>query len=370
MAHTNEPGPAFSVLLSVSGGISPPTGEHVEFAVVGAGAAGLAAGRYLGSLGRRFIMLEAGFRVGDSWRHRYSGLRLFTPARFCALPDLPMPMPASDYPDKDQVADYLERYAQRCDFPIQLNAAVQEHHVVAGGHRLIGGNVSISADRVIVATGAHGRPAVPSFADELDAHVRQLHSSQYHDEADLKPGTVLVVGAGPSGADIAASLAVERDVWLAGPSTRQLPPGLMSSPAIRRLVYQQRFPSGGLGRRVRHRFGGRGAPLVRQSEATLRVAGVGRAPEVVGVSDGKPRLADGRVLDVANVIWCTGYRPDFRWLDRRAVGPDGWPRHRRGVSNTLPGLGFVGLPLQNTVGSGFLSGMAGDARYVVKRLGR
>ncbi|NMO49662.1 NAD(P)-binding domain-containing protein [Actinoplanes sp. TBRC 11911] len=343
----------------------------MEFAVVGAGAAGLAAGRYLSSLGRRFIILESGYRIGDSWRHRYSGLRLFTPARFCALPDLPMPMPDSDYPDKDQVADYLERYARRCDFPIRLNAAVREHHLTgAGAHRLTGDNFSISADRVIVATGAHGAPNIPSFADELGGHVRQVHSGQYHDEADLKSGPVLVVGAGPSGADISASLALDRDVWLAGPATGQLPLALMSSPAFRRLVYQRRIPSGALGKRVRRAFGAHGAPLVRQSEATLRVAGVGRAPEMVGVRDGKPLLADGRVLDVANVIWCTGFRPDFGWLDGRAVGPDGWPRQRRGVSDALPGLGFVGLPRQNTVGSGYLSGMAGDARYVVKRLGR
>jgi putative flavoprotein involved in K+ transport len=338
----------------------------VEFAVVGAGAAGLAAGRYLASLGRRFIILESAFRVGDSWRHRYSGLRLFTPARLAALPDLPMPMPAQDYPDKDQMADYLERYARRCDLPIRLNATVREHGVTAGRHRLTGDTVSVSAAHVIVATGATGRPYIPSFAEELNGDIRQMHSSQYHDETDLKPGVVLVVGAGPSGADISASVALERPVYLSGPTTGQLPLGLVNSPAIHRLVYSRRLPALALGRRM-HRHG---APLMRQSEATLRVAGVGRVPDVAGVLYGKPRLADGRVLDVANIIWATGYGPDFGWLDTRAVGSDGWPRQRRGISETLPGLGFVGLPFQNTVGSGHLSGMAGDAKYVVKRLWR
>ena len=352
----------------MSAGISPPTGEHVEFAVVGAGAAGLAAGRYLSSLGRRFIVLESAFRVGDSWRHRYRGLRLFTPARYCALPDLPMALAAQEYPDKDQMADYLERYAWRCDMPIRLNSAVREHHLIDGRHRLAGDNFAIEADRVIVATGANGHPSVPLFAENLDGRIRQVHSSQYHDEADLKPGAVLVVGAGPSGADISTSLALSREVWLSGPATGQLPLGLASSPAFHRLVYDRRFLSSRLGNRVRKSLAGRGAPLMRQSEATIRVAGVGRTPAVVGVSDGKPRLADGRVVDVANVIWCTGYRPDFGWLDGRAVGADGWPRHHRGISARLPGLGFVGLPYQNTVGSGFLSGMAGDAKYVVRRL--
>jgi putative flavoprotein involved in K+ transport len=350
----------------VTAGVSPPTGEHVEFAVVGAGAAGLAAGRYLASLGRRFIVLESAFRVGDSWRHRYSGLRLFTPARFAALPDLPMPLPAEDYPDKDQMADYLERYARRCDLPIRLNATVREHQVAGSRHLLAGDTFSVEAKHVIVATGAHRRPHVPAFAEELSGDIRQLHSSQFHDETDLKPGVVLVVGAGPSGADIATSLALERPVYLSGPTTGQLPLGLVNNPTIHRLVYDRRLPALAFGRRVpRH-----GAPLMRQSEATLRVAGVGRVPGVAGVQYGKPRLADGRVLDVANIIWATGYGPDFGWLDTRAVGPDGWPRQRRGISETLPGLGFVGLPLQNTIGSGYLTGMAGDAKYVVKRLWR
>jgi putative flavoprotein involved in K+ transport len=210
---------------------------------------------------------------------------------------------------------------------------------------------------------------VPPFAAGLDAAVRQMHSAGYRRPADLVPGPVLIVGAGTSGAGIAMDLAGEHEVWLAGRGTGSVPVALARSRIIRRVAFGRRVPSGWLGRLVRARAG-RAAPLVWQSPATLRAAGVRRVGRVVGVEDGRPQLADGRVLDVANVVWCTGFRPGFDWLAPGAVGPDGWPVHRRGVSTSIPGLGFVGLPFENTFASGFLSGMPADAASVVGRLVR
>ena len=175
---------------------------------------------------------------------------------------------------------------------------------------------------------------------------------------------MLVVGAGTAGADIALDVAASHETWLSGPRTGRVPLPVVRSSAIRRL-YGLRVPGP-----LRRRLLGRGSPLVWQTGRDLARAGVRRIGRTVGVDAGRPVLADGRVLEVANVVWCTGYRPDFGWLDQAAIGPDGWPRHRYGISTTVPGLGFVGLPFQHTFASGFIAGMATDAAHVTANLYR
>jgi putative flavoprotein involved in K+ transport len=342
--------------------------ERVDTVVVGGGAAGLAAGWHLRRRGSRFVILDAEQRIGDSWQRRYDALRLFTPARFCALPGLPLPLPHSDHPNKDDIADYLAAYAASFALPVRPRAVVHAHRVVDGRHRLKVGDLTVDADHLIVATGALRRRVVPAFASGLHPAVRQLHSSSYRRPSDLRPGPALVVGAGTAGADIALDLARDREVLLAGRRTGHVPIGLVRSAGFRRLLYERRVPSGRAGDFVRARFNGRAGPLIWQTESTLRAAGIRRTARVAGVRQDRPVLADGEVVDVPNVIWCTGLRPDHRWLDPRALGRHGWPVHRFGISGTLPGLAFVGLPLQRAFGSGFLGGMSGDAAYVVDRL--
>lgn len=358
----------------------------LDTVVVGAGMAGLAAAWHLRAAGARFVVLERDERPGDTWRLRHDSLVLFTPARFDELPGMPFPLDPGAHPDRARMADYLSDYASRLSLPVVTRATVRSHEVDGGRHLLTvdGGPAAggiaaagggspvddgpvIEADSVIAATGAFARPWVPAFAADLDPSVRQLHSADYRRPADLLPGPVLIVGAGTSGADLAMDLVAGHDVWLAGRSTGSVPVALARSRLVRRLVFRRRVPSGPVGRLAHGRLG-RAAPLVWQSPASLRGVGVQRAPRVTGVRDGRPELADGRVLDVSNVVWATGYRPGFQWLTPAAVGPDGWPLHRQGVSTAVPGLGFVGLPLQNTFASGFLSGMPEDAALVVDRL--
>ncbi|MFG1997196.1 flavin-containing monooxygenase [Actinoplanes sp. NPDC048988] len=339
----------------------------VDTIVVGGGAGGLAAAWHLRERDRRFVVLDGG-SPGDSWRRRYDSLRLFTPARFCALPGLPFPEPADVHPGKEGMADYLARYVQHHDLPVRSGVTVTHHRRTSGRHHLVTTGGEYEARRLIVATGALQRPRTPALAASLDASVRQIHSSAYRRPSDVPPGPVLVVGAGPAGADIALDLIAGHDVWLAGPSTGHVPVRVVRSRLVRSLLYPRRVPPGPLGRLLRTRLVGHGGPLIWQSEATLRDAGIRRVPRVTAIREGFPQLADGRVLRPSTVIWCTGLRPDHQWLDPRALGPDGHPRHRRGISATIAGLAFVGLPLQHTFGSGFLSGMAGDAAYVIEHL--
>lgn len=340
---------------------------HIDTVVVGGGAAGLAAAWQLRTRNRPFVVLDAG-HPGATWRRRYDSLRLFTPARFCALPGLPFPLPPDDHPGKDEMASYLADYVRHHDLPLHPGVTVAHHRHTAARHRLTTtAGDEFEADHLIVATGALRTPVIPTLARSLSPTVRQLHSADYRNPSDVPPGPVLVVGAGPAGADIALDLTADHEVWLAGPSTGHVPVRVLRSRLIRRFGYPRRVPSGLVGRLLRDRVTGHGSPLIWQTEATLRRAGIHRVPRVTAVRDGLPQLADGRVLNATTVIWCTGLRPDHHWLDPRALGPDGRPRHHRGVSSTVARLGFVGLPLQNTFGSGFLAGMTTDAIHVVSR---
>lgn len=112
-----------------------------------------------------------------------------------------------------------------------------------------------------------------------------------------------------------------------------------------------------------------GVPLARTRPADLQNAGVERVHErTVDAKDGLPMLADGRVLDVANVIWCTGYRPNFDWIDLPVFAGDGYPLHERGVVAGAPGLYFVGLLFQTAVTSVIIGGVGRDAAYIAKKI--
>lgn len=328
--------------------------------VVGAGAAGLAAAARLGGDG--LLVIDRGDRVGDSWRHRYDGLRLFTPARYCALPGLPLPLDPDEHPDKNEFAEYLEQFARHINVSVRLRTEVLAHHFTGDRHLLTASTGAVVADRLVWAGGAHQRPVTPAFADALDPSIRQLHSAVFRNPADVPSGPILVVGAGQSGADIAAIVATAgHRTYLAGPPTGQVPAWLASS-RVAHAIYDLPAPRGLL-RDVLLR---RGSPLLRRHTRSLAGAGVSRVDRVAGVHDGLPVLANGRSLAVATVIWCTGLRPDLSWLDPRA----GSPRHRTGVSDAIPSLGFVGLRLQHTLASGYLAGMSSDAAAIARRLNR
>jgi putative flavoprotein involved in K+ transport len=119
---------------------------------------------------------------------------------------------------------------------------------------------------------------------------------------------------------------------------------------------------------MRRRFESQGGPVVRVKPKEILAAGIVRVPRTVGTNDGRPVLEDGRMLDVANVIWCTGYRQDLSWVDLPIFGENGAPRHERGVVTSEPGVYFVGVPFQYAATSDVLPGVSRDAKFVVKRL--
>src|SRR5918995_2638960 len=179
----------------------PSGAEHIETVIIGAGQTGLSVGYHLAKRGRRFVILDANERIGDSWRKRWDSLRVFTPARYNGLPGWPFPAPGWSYPTKDEVADYLELYAARYRLPVRTGIRVDGLSREDSGYVVTAGMSRYEADNVVVATGGYQAPRIPGFASELDPHIVQLHSSQYRNPSQLGEGGVLVVGAGNSGAE-------------------------------------------------------------------------------------------------------------------------------------------------------------------------
>jgi putative flavoprotein involved in K+ transport len=352
--------------------------ERTEVLVVGAGQAGLAAGYHLAKRGIPFRILEADARVGDVWRRRYDGLRLYSPARYDALPGMKLPLAGHVYPTGAQMADYLEAYAQRFGLPVSTGVRV-EHALapaIEGGEWLVtAGDREFAARALVVATGSFTHPRVPGFAGDLDPSIRQVHSSAYRNPGELPPGPVLVVGASHSGADIAHELASSgRRVLLAGPIHGELPVsvdsrrGRIGWRVLKQVAFHVLTLDTPIGRKVGPELRHGGALLLRYRRKELLAAGVELTEARVDrVHDGRPVLADGRMPDVATVVWCTGFERDDTWITPAIEVRDGWPVERRGVSTT-PGLYFLGLVFQYAFTSMLVVGAGRDAAYVSDHL--
>ena len=350
--------------------------ERFDVIVIGGGQAGLSVGYHLAKAGLRFVILDANARVGDSWRHRWDSLRLFTPARYDGLVGMPFPAPPHSFPTKDEMADYLEAYARSFALPVRHGVRVERLWrdgdllaANAGGRRF-------EAPQVVVAMSSYQRPAVPAFAGELDPSIVQLHSSAYRGPAQLRDGGVLVVGAGNSGAEIAFEAARTHTTWLAGRNPGQVPFRIdgfaarhLLAPLVFRLVFHRLLTlDTPFGRKARPKVVSEGGLLVRLKDRDLAAAGVRRAPRVAGVRAGRPLLEDGGELDVANVVWATGFHAGLSWIDLPIFGPDGEPNHVRGVVGSEPGLYFTGLKFLYAFSSTMIHGAARDAEYVARRV--
>ena len=352
------------------------THEDVDTAVIGGGQAGLAVGYYLRQRGRPFVILDERRQIGDAWRDRWDSLRLFTPGRYNGLPGVPFPGPPSSYPGKDDLADYLNAYARHFEFPIRTGVRVDTLSKAGDRFLLAARGSLISAANVIVATGAYHTPRLPTFAGGLDQRIVQLHSATYRRPSQIQAGGVLVVGAGNSGAEIALDLAPDHQTWLSGrdpghePTRAGTLPDRFVTPFLWFMATRVLTVGTPLGRKVRdHYFDPpRGIPLGRVRQKDFAAAGIERVPKMTGTKDGRPVLEDGRVLDVATLIWCTGFTSDFTWIDLPLPRHNGVPIHDRGVVTACPGLYFVGLPFLCSLSSALVGGVGRDAAYIVDHL--
>ena len=351
--------------------------ERYETVVIGGGQAGLAVGYHLKRQGRSFVILDRNDSVGDSWRARWDSLKLYSPASRDGLPGMRFPRAADVLPDRERDGR-LPRSLRRAVRPAGAHrdrastpSTKEDGRYVAsaGGRRFEAGNV-------VVATGVFQKPHVPDFSSELDPSITQLHSNAYRNLSQLQDGPVLVVGASHSGSDIAFEAASKHEVILSGTDTGQIPAPIESRRG--RVVFRGLFFVGTHiltvdtppGRKMRPHIRHGGGPLLRYRRKDLRAAGVERVlARTVGVENGLPVLDGGRVLDVRNVVWCTGFRPDYSWIRFPfEIGDDGFPVQYRGVVSSSPGLYIVGLPFLHSFASMLIGGAGRDAERVVRHI--
>jgi putative flavoprotein involved in K+ transport len=343
--------------------------ERAEVIVVGGGQAGLVAGYYLSRAEIPFVILDAQARVGDAWRRRWDTLELFTTGRYSSLPGLQFPGDSARFPGKNDVADYLEQYARTFKLPIRLDNQVTTLARADRGYRIEAaapGPGRYHADHVIVATGAYQRPYTPPLAERLSDAVLQLHSAEYRNPAQVPRGTVLVVGAANSGLGIAEDLAATHRVHLSrGSRLPRLP---------RRLFGKSLHYWGdhlGLIGAPFHTLRGRtqrGELVVGSGPRQLaRRHGVQLHPRTVDVEARRVSFENGGAIHVDAVVWATGYRSDYSWIDVPVFDERGAPRHQRGLTD-LSGLYFLGMHGQYSRGSSLIHWVKDDASYIVDQV--
>jgi putative flavoprotein involved in K+ transport len=346
---------------------APESASRYEVAVIGAGQAGLVMGYFLKRQGRRFVILDGADSIGSAWRDRWDSLRLFTPRRYSGLPGLRFPGDPEGYPDRDEVIAFLERYAETLELPFALNSAVRRLTAKDGRFVLEVDGRTITADQVVVATGPFQKPYVPEVASRLGPDVFQTHSTGYRKPSEVPEGTVLVGGGGNTGFQIAKELSATHEVHLSvGSRQTPLPQRLLGRDLFWWLTKSRLLNmtvESRLGRKMRHR-----ETLIGSSPRELRRRyGVELKPRVVDADGRIVRFEDGSELEVDAVIWATGYRPDYSWIDLPIFDADGRLRHRRGVTD-VPGPYFLGLTWQHTRGSALIGWVKDDAEFIAGQI--
>ena len=344
----------------------------MDVLIIGAGQAGLALGHYLRQTPLRFQLVERHERLGESWRRRYDALELFTPRAYSALPGLALAGDSDGFPDKDEVAAYLEAYAHHFDLPVLLGTGIQSLERHKGGFRArTHDGAPIEARAVVLATGAFQTPAIPRLATGLSADVRQFTAETYKNAAQLPPSTTLVVGDGATGRDIAHDVqgTGNHTVILAtGHRRRLLPERILGKSTwwwLDKFGIVRVSGDTALGRSIKKAdaFPSRGKTLKRLERQGVRVM-----PRVVAAQGKGVTFANGASAEVAAVIWATGYRDNSAWVAIPEVkDAHGSFVQRHGLS-PVPNLYFIGRSWQRSRGSALFLGVGADARYLTDQI--
>jgi putative flavoprotein involved in K+ transport len=411
--------------------LSGQASERFTAVVIGAGHAGLAASHFLGDRSIDHVVLERG-EVANSWRReRWDSLRLLTPNWQGRLPGLSYEGPDPDgYMTMREVTEFIERFAKVSGAPVRTGVNVTSVRRAGDGYQVTTSRGEIRCRAVVIASGACNRPTVPQFADAVPASVEQLTPFGYRNPAQLPDGGVLVVGASATGVQLAAEIQRSgrpvtlsvgehvrlprtyrgRDVlwWMDASGVwdqrydeledltraRRLPsPQLVGTPERSTLDLNaltsmgvelvgrwaavrdgRALFSGGL----RNMFSLADLKMVRlldtfdewaTTDGHRAEAGPAERFAATRVPDSTRLQLDLNSGEIRAIVWATGYRPGYEWLDVPVVDAKGQLRHEGGVVDS-PGLYALGLPVLRRRKSTFICGIEDDAREVIDHLTR
>jgi putative flavoprotein involved in K+ transport len=342
---------------------------EIDVLIIGASQAGLAVAHCLKEKNISFLIIGKELNIGDVWRNRYDSLVLFTPRWYSSLPGLPLEGDLNGFATKNEIADYLERYAMHFNLPVCLNTEVYSLSKERETFVVKTNTAEYRAQYVIVATGPFQKPFIPRLADTLTDEVFQVHTSQYVNPTYLKEGPVLVVGAGNSGAQIAVELSKDREVYLSiGHKMKFFPLDILGKSIFwwfDKLGLLSANIHSKLGQFISKQgdpiFGRELKTLIREGKVTIKTRTKGTHHKLISFDDGSK-------VEVENVIWATGFHSDYSWIQIPGIlNEKGKPSHTRGVSK-VKGLYFLGLPWQNRRGSALIGGVGVDAKHIAENI--
>jgi putative flavoprotein involved in K+ transport len=344
--------------------------SELDVLVIGAGQAGLALGFSLREMGLRFLIIDRHDRIGESWRKRFDSLTLFTPRAYSALPGLPVPGDPEGYPSRDEIADYLESYAAHFKLPVQLGSGIERlEREGERFHATTSDGSILTARAVVLASGAFQQPSVPAISAKLGDDVTQLTPESYRNPGQTPAGTVLVVGDGATGRQIARELSGTHRVVLSTGRPRRVSPHRLLGKSIfwwmDRTGVLRKSRESRIGRKLmlQDPFPGKDLDLGK-----LRGRGIQLTGRLTGASDRRVTFASGETIEIDAVVWATGYRDQTEWVAiPEATDETGSFVQERGIT-PVPGLYHIGRSWQWTRGSALLTGVGEDARYVAEQL--
>lgn len=338
----------------------------LDFIIIGAAQAGLSMAYHLKQKGLNHLVVDGGNEVGSSWLNRWDSLKLFTPTEYNHLPGLNFEAPKGYYPSKYEVAAYFKQYVEHFEIPVQHNTLISSISKTDAVFELNYDGGTLQAKNVIIATGPFHIPYTPPCHKKLASDVNQMHSNYYKSADQLKPGPALVVGGGDSGYQILDEISKDgnRKVYFSGDTrVKSLPQQFLGK------TLWWWFSKIGFLSYSKYSWLGKKFNSLRQPVIGTDVKEILSRPnvEVVGrTKDAKHTeilFESGAIDGIQNVVWATGYRPNFSWIEGLELDEKSYPVNYRGVSN-IHGLYFIGLPWMFTRGSATLGGVSKDAAYL------
>lgn len=342
--------------------------RNVDVVVIGGGQAGIAIGHELEKLLCHYLILDNNERVGDAWRKRYDSLKLFTSRAYCQLSGMKMTGDQVGYPSKDEMADYLEAYAKYFELPIKNNCTVTS--IVKQQDKFIiqlNDDEQITARAVIVAAGGF---QVPKKLESVEGDIPQFTVNDYRNPANLPNGSVLVVGDGATGRQIALELSETREVILATGKKRNLIPQRV----FRQDIFYFLDKIGVLWARSSSPI----AKIVRKRDPfpgkhlnlkAFKAKGIKIVAHLKSIQGKVAKFTDGNIQQIGSVVWASGYKNDTSWIKiENAIDDGNQFKHQNGVS-PVAGLYYIGLPWQSCRASALITGLEKDSIFVSKKVG-